>query len=104
MSFSSDAKALDALVSNILAHGVTVDVHFQDGDAIAKSLISPTAIHEAVTCTSDPVRLVLRREALRCGSFLVLLQDDPDCLVVDHSANLLCQSIFDAWFKLAEAA
>lgn len=104
MSFPSDAHALEVLGTLIVSHGLVIDVAFQDGEVIASNLISVSAVHEAVTCTDDPVRLVLRREQARCGWFLVLLQDDPDCLIVDHSDNLICNAIFDAWFQLCEAS
>jgi hypothetical protein len=104
MSFSSDRASLDALCGAIFHHRLTVDVQFEDGEVIASVLTDAAAVFEAASATSDPVLLVLRREGLKDGVFLVLLQDDPDCLVVDHSTNILCQSIFDVWFARAEEA
>lgn len=104
MSFSTDREALDALAALIFTQGYASDVLFEDGEVIARNLVSPSALFEAASSTGDPVKITLRRNDTLHGVFLVLLQDDPDCLIVDHSSNGLCQSIFDAWFASAEAA
>lgn len=104
MSFASDRASLDALCGAIFYHRLTVDVLFTDGEVIASRLTDAAAVFDAASATSDDVLLVLRREGLKDGVFHVLLQDDPDCLVVDHSANILCQSIFDVWSARSEEA
>lgn len=101
--FATDKASLDALCAAIFHHRLTVDVLFEDGEAIARSCTSAAAVFEAASATSDPVLLVLRRDGVKDGVFQVLLQDDPDCLVVDHSDNILCNAIFDAWFVGAGA-
>lgn len=103
MSFSSDRAALDALCAAMFKHGLTLDVCFQDAEVIAEGLTDAAAVFEAASATSDPVVLWLHEGVYRRGWFLLLMQDDPDCLVVDHSANKFCQSIFDEWFSVAEA-
>lgn len=97
MPYATDRDSLDALCFAIFHHGLTVDVQFEDGEVIAPRLSSSTAVFEAASATSDPVLLVLRRDGVKDGVILVLLQDDPECLVVDHSDNILCNAICDAW-------
>lgn len=101
--FATDRASLDALSSRIFNQQHSIDVAFEDGEVIASGLTTCAAVFEAVSATSDPVLLRLRRDGATYGVFCVLLQDDPDCLVVDHSDNLLCNHIFDEWFDLADA-
>lgn len=101
--FLTDQAALDALSAIIFASGFSLDVTFEDGEVIARNLVSPSAVYEAASCTGDPVLLVVRRDGMKDGVFVVLLQDDPDCLVVDHSDNVVCNHLFNRWFALAEA-
>lgn len=104
MSYSSDRASLDALCASIFSDGLSVDVVFEDGEAIALTCTTSAAVYDAASATSDPVKLKLRRVGPLVGVFVVLLQDDPDCLVVDHSDNELCNSIFNRWFVGAEGA
>lgn len=104
MSFASDRASLDALCGAIFRHHLTVDVMFDDGEVIERGLTTADAVYEAASATSDSVLLILRRNGLKDGVFAVLLQDDPACLVVDHSDNILCHAIFDVWFARAEEA
>lgn len=102
--FCSDRASLDCLSGAIFHHGLTVDVMFDDGEVIERGLTSAAAVYEAASATSDPVLLILRRDGSKDGIFEVLLQDDPACLVVDHSDNILCRAIFEVWFAAAEAS
>lgn len=105
MSFSTDREALDCLSALIFGHRYICDVVFEDGEVIAAGLDTAAAVFEAASATGDPVRLTLRKpgDSRRAGVFLVLLQDDPSCLVVDHSTNPVCEAIFDLWFARCEA-
>lgn len=105
MSFSTDREALDRLSSFIFDHGFVIDVVFEDGEVIESGLSTCAAVFQAASATADPVHLVLRKvsAAGRYGVFLILMQDDPSCLIVDHSSTDLCQSIFDRWSARAEA-
>lgn len=103
MSFSSDRASLAALVKLIVKAGYTVTVT-SDGDVLGRDLTSAASVHAAASATADPVRLWLGRDDRPHGSFIVLLQDDPDCLVVDHTGNEVCHAIFEAWSALADSA
>lgn len=106
MSFSSDREAVYCLSSLILARDFTVDVCFEDGEVIASDLTCLAKIFEAVTATSDPVHVVLRaKNSARSprGLFVVLAQDDPDCLVVDHSSYAHVLAIMNQWSAVADA-
>lgn len=103
MSFASDSAALSALVSAIKDRGYYVSV-FSEGDRLLAASRSFLSISVAVqSVTDDCVLLLIAEDGKRAGFFRVLLQDDPDCLIVDHSDNALCNEIFDQWFAIAEA-
>lgn len=104
MSFSSDRASLDFLCVLIFEQGFSIDVVFEDGESIATGCTTRAAVFEAASATSDPVKLKLRRGGPLFGVFLVLLQDDPECLIVDHTDNDVCNSIFNLWCARAEAA
>lgn len=103
MSFSSDRAALDCLCDLAFEQGFAIDVTFEEGEIIASSCTTRAAVFEAVSATADPVKLKLRRCGPLFGVFLVLLQDDPECLVADHSDNDVCNAIAALWSARAEA-
>lgn len=102
MSFSSDRASLDFLCERFFAEGCLVTVGFTDGEVIARDCSDAASVFDAASSTGDVVVLSLRRAGALCGLFTVLLQDDPDCLVVDHSATALCEAAFEAWFSAAD--
>lgn len=97
MSFASDAAALDALVASILKRGLWVDV-VSEGDTILAGSKSAVSIMTAVHAVDGPVSLTLRGpQTRRVGRFDLLLQDDPDCLIVDYPVNAVTETIWREW-------
>lgn len=102
MSFRSDAASLSALASAILGRGYSIKV-MSEGDLLCQPTRSFLTVSVAVhSVTEDCLLLVINGDGKRSGWFRVLMQDDPDCLVVDHSDNVLCNLIFDEWSALGE--
>lgn len=100
MSFHSDKSALEALCAAIFKRGFVIDV--VAGDLVlGRSFSTAPPVVWAVGDVSEPVRLVIRSQASgrRAGAFLVLCQDDPDCLIVDHTLNDTMSDIWADWSK-----
>lgn len=97
MSFSSDTAALDALCAVILKRGLWVNV-VSEGDIILAGSKSAVSIMAAVQAVDGPVSLTLLAAGTRrVGRFLLLLQDDPDCLIVDYPVNEVTETIWREW-------
>lgn len=97
MSFSSDTAALDALCASILKRGLWVNV-VSEGDIILAGSKSAAAIKAAVEAVDGPVSLtLLGAQTRRMGRFSILLQEDPDCLIVDYSVNVVTETIWREW-------
>lgn len=96
MSFVSDDAALSALCDVILKRGFAVSV-LSEGEAILDGSRSAVSIMTAVNAVSDDCVLVLHAMGRRAGWFLVLLQDDPDCLIVDYPVNPDTETIWREW-------
>lgn len=100
MSFRSDAAALSALVTAILERGYCIKV-MSEGDALCQPSRSFLTISVAVhSVTDDCFLLLINGEGKRAGWFRILLQDDPDCLVVDYGQNAVTDAIWDQWSKV----
>lgn len=97
MSFSSDRSALDALCAAILKRGLWVNV-VSEGDIILAGSKSAASIISAVEAVDGPVSLTLLGAGTRrVGRFLLLMQDDPDCLIVDYPVNEVTETIWREW-------
>lgn len=103
MAFKSDAAALSALCTLIFRRKYAISV-MSGGDRLCAP--TSTFLTVSVAChatTDDCILLIIDGSGKRCGYFRILMQDDPDCLIVDFGENVLTNSIFDEWFALAEA-
>lgn len=97
MSFTSDAAALKALCIVIFDRGHSITV-MSEGDRLCAVTRSLQSVSDAVCSVSDDCMLLVVDDlGARLGWFRVLQQDDPDCLIVDHSDNVLCNSIWSEW-------
>lgn len=102
MSYKSDAASLSALCNAILDRKYQITV-LSEGDRLCQPTKSFLTVSVAVhSVTDDCVLLLIDATGKRCGFFRVLLQDDPDCLIVDHSDNVLCNAIYSDWSKIAD--
>lgn len=97
MSYLSDRDAVVALCELSFKQDCVISVGLTDGSLVLGGSVDSTAIFDAVSGIDDVILLTLRRHGDVVGKFSLLLQGDPDCVVVDHSAGPFCSAIFYRW-------
>lgn len=97
MSYVSDDAALSSLCALIFKRDLSVTV-LSEGDRLCVPSRDYLTVREAVCSVSDDVMLLMVGvSGRRVGWFRVLLQDDPDCLIVDYGVNAVTEVIWRHW-------
>lgn len=97
MSYVSDDASLSSLCAEIFKRDFSITV-LSEGDRLCPPSRDYLTVREAVCSVGDDVMLLMVDETgRRVGWFRVLLQDDPDCLIVDYGQNARTDAIWAEW-------
>lgn len=102
MSFPSDSAAIEALCTSIFSRDYSIVVR-SEGDRLCPLTRSVATVVAAVLSVSDDCTMIcIDRDGRRVGYFVVLAQDDPDCLIVDYGVNAFTEAVWAEWSAAGE--
>lgn len=91
-----EARAASILISEILARGFAIDVD-DEMETTLRASRDHDAIMGALGAGGENTLTIETPEGKRAGWFLLLYGNDPSEIVCDHSANEICEAIWQAW-------